>query len=71
MNKVFDDMMGGKPILYAVNAPNNYIKEYNCGVSVNPENKESIENGIDILIGLSDKERGEMGERGRKIFRCF
>ena len=65
MNKVFDAMMGGKPILYAVNAPNNYIKEYNCGVSVNPENKESIENGIDILIGLSDKERGEMGERGR------
>ncbi len=34
MNKLFDSMMSGKPILYAVEAPNNFIKDYKCGISV-------------------------------------
>ena len=65
MNKVFDAMMGGKPILYAVNAPNNYIDEFECGVTVNPENKESIIMGIQKLEEMSEDERILMGQRGR------
>lgn len=66
MNKLFDSMMSGKPILYAVNAPNNYITKYHCGISVQPEDKEALKSGIEQLIGLSPEERKKMGDNGRK-----
>lgn len=66
MNKLFDSMMGGKPILYAVNAPNNYIEEYECGVSVQPENTDALVNGIKILLSKTIDERYRMGMNGRK-----
>lgn len=66
MNKLFDAMMSGKPILYAVDAPNNYIREFNCGVSVPPEDAEALIYGIKKLVNLSERERLEMGERGKQ-----
>ena len=44
MNKLFDSMMGGKPIIYMVDAPNNYIEEFNCGITVNGEDEKGIGN---------------------------
>lgn len=64
MNKLFDSMMAGKPILYAVNAPNNYIAEYNCGVSLMPESVDDLVEGIRKLMKLTEKERFEMGYNG-------
>lgn len=66
MNKLFDAMMAGKPILYAVNAPNNYIKKYHCGVSVEPENVSALKEGIKTLLKLSNDERKKMGENGKR-----
>ena len=66
MNKLFDAMMGGKPILYAVDAPNNMIEQYNCGVTVEAENSEDLKNGIEKLLQLTCEERIQMGENGRK-----
>lgn len=66
MNKLFDSMMGGKPILYAVNAPNNYIRDYQCGISVQAENKDALVKGIQRLLALSGKERYRMGRNGRR-----
>ena len=66
MNKLFDAMMSGKPILYAVNAPNNYIKDYSCGINVKPENVEDLMRGIKELIHMTDGERHDMGERGNE-----
>ena len=69
MNKLFDSMMGGKPILYAVNAPNNYILDYNCGVSVKPSNTEELKKGIEKLYNASKEERVLMGCNGRKAIK--
>lgn len=66
MNKLFDSMMGGKPILYAVEAPNNYINDYKCGISVEAENADALKNGIVKMLGLSPEERAELGDNGRK-----
>lgn len=66
MNKLFDAMMSGKPILYAVNAPNNYIEEYGCGISVKAEDTEALKNGIKELLSKTAEERQHMGEKGRK-----
>lgn len=65
MNKLFDSMMSGKPILYAVEAPNNFVKDYNCGISVDAENTEALAMGLQKMISLSDSERDEMGGNGK------
>ena len=72
MNKLFDAMMSGKPMLYAVDAPNNYIQEFGCGISVPPEDTEKLVRGIRELVSVPEEERREMGERGRQaVLRHF
>ncbi len=65
MNKLFDSMMSGKPILYAVDAPNNFIDDYHCGISVEAESVDALVEGFKRLLSLSDEERKEMGINGR------
>ena len=57
--------MAGRPVLYAVNAPNNYIKKYRCGVSVPPRDSAALAQGIRKLMGMSKEGRDQMGENGR------
>jgi glycosyltransferase involved in cell wall biosynthesis len=64
MNKVYDSMMAGKPIVYAVDIPNNDVKLYNCGVTVDLESAEAIAGGIKKLMDLSPEERGRLGANG-------
>lgn len=66
MNKLYDSMMAGKPIIYAVEAPNNYISEFNCGISVAAENVEALKEGILELYQLPEEDRMQMGRNGRK-----
>lgn len=66
MNKLFDSMMGGKPILYMVDAPNNFIEDYNCGVVVNGSNLDALSSGIDTLLALSDTVRTQLGQNGKR-----
>ena len=65
MNKLFDSMMSGKPILYAVEAPNNFITDYKCGVNVKAEDVDALVNGINTLLNMSQEERKQMGHNGR------
>lgn len=64
MNKVYDAMMGKKPILYAVNDPENYVKKYHCGISVEPENIDALKNGIEQMMHFTTDQRKEMGNNG-------
>ena len=66
MNKLFDSMMGGKPILYMVDAPNNYVEEYNCGLSVNGVTAAALKSTISELINLNENEKNILGNNGRK-----
>ena len=66
MNKLFDSMMGGKPILYMVDAPNDYIEKYSCGISIKNQQVDSLVNGLIDLLRLSDADRNLMGVNGRK-----
>lgn len=65
MNKLYDAMMAGKPILYAVNAPNNYIEDFKCGISVKTQDKEALVDGIRKFITMSQGMLDEMGNNGR------
>ena len=65
MNKLFDSMMGGKPILYMVDAPNNYVEQYNCGVTIKGQTTDDLIEGIRNLIELDKKEAEILGVNGR------
>lgn len=65
MNKLFDSMMSGKPILYAIEAPNNYIDKYKCGVTVESENIDALIRGIQELKQMTEEERLKLGKNGK------
>ena len=64
MNKLFDSMMSGKPIVYAVDAPNNYIEDYKCGISVKAGNVDALVEGLGDIYKMSEGERRQLGENG-------
>lgn len=66
MNKLFDAMMAGKPILYAVDAPNDFVEEYSCGISVPAEDPDALTQGLKMLIEMNENERLKMGGNGKR-----
>ncbi len=72
MNKLFDSMMSGKPVLYAVNAPNNYIQDYKCGICVEPESAIQLIDGITKFVNMSDEDKKILGNNGKNaVMRYF
>ncbi|HOU95416.1 MAG TPA: glycosyltransferase family 4 protein [Bacteroidales bacterium] len=65
-NKLFDYMMAGKPIVQAIDAGNNIVKDANCGVYVEPENVEEISSAILKIKSLAHEEREQMGNNGKE-----
>jgi glycosyltransferase involved in cell wall biosynthesis len=66
-NKIFDYMMSGKPIVQAIEAGNNLVREANCGMDVEPDNVKEISEAIITLKNMTDEERKHLGENGRKF----
>lgn len=64
-NKLFDYLIIGKPILFAVNSYNNPIKESKSGVTANPGSAEDIAEKMIYLSRLNISQREEMGRCGR------
>lgn len=65
MNKLFDSMASGKPILYAVDAPNNYIEAYKCGICVAPEDAVALKGAMETLYHMPLEERKLLGQNGK------
>lgn len=69
-NKLMDYMAAGKPIIHAIDAPNDCVREAGCGFSVLPENARALADAIGRLMALSASERRRMGQRGRSYVRA-
>jgi len=65
MNKIFDYMAAGRPVVIASNARNNPIGDAQCGLSVAAEDSEALAKAIVEISHLSLDERKKMGEQGR------
>src|SRR5699024_8887774 len=52
-NKLFDYMMSGKPMIFAVDTSYDFAKEANNGISIMPENPEEMAKSITILKEMS------------------
>lgn len=66
LNKMYDSMMGGIPVICAFNAPDTLIREYNCGYQCDPDDEDAVIGAILELSRMTDEERKLMGEKGRK-----
>jgi len=63
-NKVFDYMYATKPIIWAIEAGNNLVKEANCGVSVSTNSIQELKEVILKLNQLDKKELMKLGKNG-------
>ncbi|MDD2954932.1 MAG: glycosyltransferase family 4 protein [Oscillospiraceae bacterium] len=66
MNKIFDYMYAQKPVICAMEAPENPIQLAGCGIVVKPGRPQEIAKAIGALRGLEPEEREAMGRRGRE-----
>ncbi len=66
LNKVYDYMMSGKPIIYGVESANNEIEDFKCGITVEAESVDALKNGVEKMFKFSHAELKKMGENGRK-----
>ena len=66
LNKMYDSMMAGLPVVCAFNAPDTLVKEVGCGIQCDPGNTEEVVLAIDKIASMSEKERRSFGEKGRK-----
>lgn len=72
LNKMYDSMMAGKPVLFAVDTPGSPIEAYQCGIVVKPEHAGKIAANIERLFHMTEEERRKMGERGKQaVLACF
>lgn len=64
-NKLFEYMYAGKPILYSIDSGISLVDKANCGLTIEPENPNSIVNGILRFYRMPENERIEMGKNGK------
>lgn len=64
MNKLFEYMAAGRPIIAAMSAWNDPVSEAGCGIVVPPGNPELLANAMVTMAAMTSEERGRLGNRG-------
>jgi len=64
-NKMFDYMLAARPIISAIDAGNDMVKDADCGLSVPAEDSDAVAKAIKELLSLSSLERIRLGQNGR------
>lgn len=63
--KLNDYMLAAKPIIYAIDAPGDVVKESGAGISCPAESADAICKALTQLSAMPSEELAHMGERGR------
>ena len=66
MNKLYDYMMSGKPVLNGVVASNNEVEEAKCGLSFDSSTPEEIAEAVIKMKNFTQEERNRLGQNGKK-----
>ena len=64
-NKVMDYMMSSIPIISAIEAGNDPVTDARCGVTVTPDDANSLVGAVKVLCKMSDRELSAMGAAGK------
>ena len=66
LNKLFDYLAAGRPVVFAGPSDNNPVGEAGAGILVSGDDVSGIAEAIESVASLTHQERLEMGLRGRK-----
>jgi glycosyltransferase involved in cell wall biosynthesis len=64
LNKLFDYLAAGRPVILSGNPANNLVEEAKCGLSVPPGDPAALADAIIRLYEMPPGERAAMGQRG-------
>lgn len=64
-NKLFDYLLAAKPVLYAVEASNDPVRDAGCGISVPVGDSAAIARAVRRLMETGEAGRRELGRRGQ------
>ncbi|MFY9402188.1 MAG: glycosyltransferase family 4 protein [Candidatus Omnitrophota bacterium] len=65
LNKLYDYLASGKPVIFSGKAPNDPVLESGAGFSIPPENPREMVEALFKIEKMSVQDRIEMGKRGR------
>lgn len=65
LNKMYDSMMAGIPIICAFDAPDTLVKMYDCGFQCNPNDVSGVVKSIERLKSLSLEQQRQLGNNGK------
>ena len=66
LNKMYDSMMAGIPIICVFDAPETLVETYQCGIQCSPDHIDSVVEAIRTIQTMSEMEKREMGMNGKK-----
>lgn len=66
LNKMYDSMMAGKPILCAMDVKGSPVEEYGCGIMAKTGRSSETVQSVESLWRIAEEDRRAMGERGRQ-----
>ena len=66
LNKMYDSMMAGLPIVCAFDAPDTLVRIHNCGYQCSPQNPDQVVDAILSIYRMPESERSKLGENGRE-----
>lgn len=70
-NKIFDYMFAKLPIVMAIDAGNDLVKEANCGISVPSCDSQDIAAAVKSLYSLSPEKRRELGKNAYNFVNSY
>lgn len=65
LNKLYDSMMAGIPIVCAFDAPDTLVRIHTCGFQCSPSDVDQVIFSLKKLKALTEEERKRMGANGR------
>lgn len=66
LNKLFDYMLAGRPIIIGSSAFNDPVKDAGAGITVPADDVEALAEAMVHVVRLNNKDRDEMGSRARE-----
>ncbi len=67
LNKMFDSMMAGVPIVFSFTAKKTVVEEYNVGYTVDSEDVHGIIDSINKIKSMDDKEKSILKNRAKEV----
>ncbi len=66
LNKLYDYIATGLPVIFSANVRNNLVEQYKTGITIPPSDPDAIASALQKLSSTPSEERIIMGERGRR-----